>query len=258
MRGVSLMVMRTLILYPIGLVGEICLARLLTPEDFGVYALASFVTVTLAGVLEVGLAASLIQRKAEPRDEEYQVLFSLQILGITALVLFVFFLAPYLFPLLDLDAGIRWKLLVLLFCPWISSFATMSSVKLERELRYDVFAKIDILRGLTYVATAVPLAYLGCKSWSFIGAITLSTIVKAWVAFREAPWPVRFQTAPQGNEAYSSLWYHFPAVHLDVFISRPHRRYSGRATFRSPIGRLLELGEEYDLLHKPNFCPGCF
>ena len=79
-----------------------------------------------------------------------------------------------------------------------------------------VFAKIDILRGLTYVATAVPLAYLGCKSWSFIGAITLSTIVKAWVAFREAPWPVRFQTAPQGNEAYPSLWYHFPAVHLDV------------------------------------------
>ena len=63
MRGVSLMVMRTLILYPIGLVGEICLARLLTPEDFGVYALASFVTVTLAGVLEVGLAASLIQRQ---------------------------------------------------------------------------------------------------------------------------------------------------------------------------------------------------
>ena len=198
MRGASLMVMRTLILYPIGLVGEICLARLLTPEDFGVYALASFVTVTLAGVLEVGLAASLIQRKEEPHKEEYQVLFSLQILGITALVLLIFFLAPFLFPLLDLDAGIRWKLLVLLLCPWISSFATMSSVKLERELRYDVFAKIDILRGLTYVGTAVPLAYLGCQSWSFIGAITLSTIVKAWVAFREAPWPVRFRLHLKG------------------------------------------------------------
>ena len=197
-RGVSLMIMRTLILYPIGLVGEICLARLLTPEDFGVYALASFVTVTLAGVLEVGLAASLIQRKAEPRDEEYQILFSLQILGITTLVLLAFFLTPYLFPLFGLDADIRWKLLVLLVCPWISSFATMSSVKLERELRYDVFAKIDILRGLTYVATAVPLAFLGCKSWSFIAAITVSTIVKAWVAFREAPWPVRFRLRLKG------------------------------------------------------------
>ena len=62
MQGASLMVLRTLVLYPVGFVGEVVLARLLAPEDFGVYALASFVTVTLAAVLEVGLAASLIQR----------------------------------------------------------------------------------------------------------------------------------------------------------------------------------------------------
>ncbi len=80
------MVLRTLVLYPVGFVGEVVLARLLAPEDFGVYALASFVTVTLAAVLEVGLAASLIQRPDEPRDEEYQTLFTLQILAITALV----------------------------------------------------------------------------------------------------------------------------------------------------------------------------
>ena len=52
MQGASLMVLRTLVLYPVGFVGEVVLARLLSPEDFGVYALASFVTVTLAAVLE--------------------------------------------------------------------------------------------------------------------------------------------------------------------------------------------------------------
>jgi hypothetical protein len=55
--------------------------------------------VTLAAVLEVGLAASLIQRPDEPRDEEYQTLFTLQILAITALVLLIFvFVHPGYFP----------------------------------------------------------------------------------------------------------------------------------------------------------------
>lgn len=198
MQGASLMVLRTLVLYPIGFVGEVLLARLLAPEDFGVYALASFVTVTLAAVLEVGLAASLIQRADEPRDEEYQTLFTLQILAISALVVVIFLASPWIFPWLGLDAGIRWTMLALLLCPWIGAFGTMSCVKLERQLRYAVFARMDVLRGLTYVGTAVALAFAGAKAWSFAVAIVLSTAVKTAIAFRQAPWPVRFRVKLSG------------------------------------------------------------
>jgi len=187
------MVLRTLVLYPVGFVSEVALARLLAPEDFGVYAMASFVTVTLAAVLEVGLAASLIQRPDEPRDEEYQTLFTLQILGITAFVLLIFASSPWSFPLLGLDAKIRWPMLALLLCPWISSFGTISCVKLERELRYVVFAQMDVLRGLTYAGSALALAFAGARAWSFVVAIVLSTLVKTCIAFRRAPWPVRFR-----------------------------------------------------------------
>ncbi len=200
MQGASLMVLRTLLLYPIGFVGEVYLARLLSPQDFGVYGIASFITVTLAGVMEVGLAASLIQRKDEPKPEEYQTLFSIQTFVISAFVLVVFLLSPWVFPLLNFDLSIRWTILVLLLCPWISSFGTISSVKLERQLRYPVFAKIDVLRGLTYVGVATGLAFLGGKSWSFVAAIICSTLVRTWVAFREAPWPVRFRLKLWGME----------------------------------------------------------
>ena len=193
MQGASLMVLRTLLLYPIGFAGEVLLARLLSPTDFGIYAVASFVTVTLAGVLEVGLAASLIQRPEEPREDEYQTLFTVQLLGVTGLVLLTFLAAPLFFPLLHLDIGIRWTFLVMLLCPWVSTFGTISCVKLERQLRYAVFARIDVMRGLTYVTTAVILASLGARFWSFIAAITLSTVVKTWVAFRQAPWRLRFR-----------------------------------------------------------------
>jgi O-antigen/teichoic acid export membrane protein len=198
MQGATLMVLRTLVLYPIGFVGEVCLARLLSPGDFGVYAIASFISVTLAAVMEVGLAASLIQRRDEPREAEYQTLFTLQVLGISLVVLLVFVSAPWLFPLLRLDPGIRWILLVLLLNPWISSLATPSVVSLERSLRYAVFARMDVLRGFSYVGIAVPLAYFGAGAWSFAAAIIASAAVKTWVAYREAPWPIRFRLQWRG------------------------------------------------------------
>ncbi len=197
-QGASLMVLRTLVLYPVGFVGEVLLARLLSPQDFGVYAVASFVTVTLSGVLEVGLAASLIQRPEEPLDEEYQVLFTFQFLTITAFVLLTFLGSPLILPLLNLQVAARWTLLALLLCPWISSLGTMSCVKLERELRYALFAKMDVFRGFTYVGAAVTVAFLGAGVWSFVIAIILSTLVKTWVAFSAAPWPVGFRLRAAG------------------------------------------------------------
>jgi teichuronic acid exporter len=201
MQGASLMVLRTLVLYPIGLVGEVGLARLLTPGDFGIYGIASFITVTLAGVLEVGLAASLIQRQDEPSDEEYQTLFTLQLAAVTALVLLVFGLAPWFFPLLNFDVRIRWVVLALLLNTWVSSFGTNSVVKLERGLNYAVFARMDVMRALTYVIVAVPLAYLGAGAWSFVAAIVASSVVKTWVVYRSAPWPIAFRLRLSGMKS---------------------------------------------------------
>src|SRR5437879_8843946 len=64
---------------------------------------------------------------------------------------------------------------------------------MEIHLIFDVFAKIDVLVAITYLSLAVGLAYWGAKSWSFVIAMICSTLVKTWVAFLEAPWPVGFR-----------------------------------------------------------------
>ena len=190
MQGASLMLLRMAASYPILFLGEVWLARLLDPQDFGVFAMAGFVTVTLATVLEVGLAAALIQRPDPPTRSEFQTFFSLQLLVISVLVAGLFLLAPRLLVWLDLDASFRWILLALLACPWISGLGAMSCVRLDRNLRYGVFAKMDVLRVLTYVGIALPLAFWGWGVWSLVIAIVASTVVRSAVAFQAAPWPI--------------------------------------------------------------------
>lgn len=200
MQGASLMLLRMAASYPILFLGEVWLARLLEPQDFGIVAMAGFVTVTLATVLEVGLVAALIQRPEPPTRNEYQTFFSLQLLVISVLVLGLFLGASHLLDWLDLDSSLRWILLALLPCPWISGLGAMSCVRLDRSLRYGVFAKMDVLRVLTYVGIAVPLALWGGGVWSLVIAIVASTVVRSAVAFRAAPWPVGFRLRFSGME----------------------------------------------------------
>ncbi len=198
MQGASLMLLRMAASYPILFLGEVWLARLLAPQDFGVFAMAGFVTVTLATVLEVGLAAALIQRPKPPTREEFQTFFSLQLLVISVLVAGLFLLAPRLLGWLALDASFRWILLALLPCPWISGLGAMSCVRLDRSLRYGVLAKMDVLRVLTYVGVALPLAFWGWGVWSLVIAMVASTVVRSAVAFQAAPWPIGLRLAFSG------------------------------------------------------------
>ncbi len=200
MQGASLMVLRTVAMYPIGFLGEIWLARLLEPRDFGVYAMASVVTWTLPAVLEVGLGAALIQRPQKPGRQEFQTFFSIQLLIVAFLIFGLFLLGPRLLTWLHLDSGVQWILLTLLLCPLISSLGVMSCVQLDRNLRYGVFATMDVLRILSYVGLAVPLAFFGWGVWSLVVAFVASTLLRSAVAFHAAPWPVGFRLRFSGME----------------------------------------------------------
>ena len=229
MQGASLMLLRMAASYPVLFLGEVWLARLLEPRDFGIVAMAGFFTVTLATVLEVGLAAALIQRPRPPAREEFQTFFSLQLLVISVLVVGLFLLAPRLLGWLDLDASLRWILLALLPCPWISGLGAMSCVRLDRSLRYGVFAKMDVLRVLTYVGVALPLAFWGWGAWSLAIAIVASTAVRSAVAFQAAPWPIgiRLQVSGMGKILRSGVLFQASTLtslfrdHIPVLLAGP-------------------------------------
>ena len=229
MQGASLMLLRMAASYPILFLGEVWLARLLNPQDFGIFAMAGFVTVTLAAVLEVGLTAALIQRPSPPTREEFQTFFSLQLLLISVLVAGLFLLAPRLLGWLGLDASVRWILPVLLLCPWISGLGAMSCVHLDRSLRYGVLARMDVLRVLTYVGVALPLAFWGWGVWSLVIAMVASTAARSAVAYRAAPWPIgiRLGFAGMGKTLRSGVLFQASTLtslfrdHIPVLLAGP-------------------------------------
>ena len=69
----------------LGVVSTLALARLLTPADFGLVALATIVLSIIEAITELSLSSALIQHKS-PQREHYDTAWTLSILRSAAIV----------------------------------------------------------------------------------------------------------------------------------------------------------------------------
>src|SRR5215471_11443005 len=93
--GVFILAARTALQQLINLGGQVYLARVLGPSEFGAFWIVQFVLnfFTLFG--DAGLGAALIQKKHEATEEELASVFWFQIALGTVVVAIVFAAAPY-------------------------------------------------------------------------------------------------------------------------------------------------------------------
>ena len=77
-RAVAQLIVRAIATRAITLLGTIALARLPTPEDFGVFALVTFVVVLLTLIGDVGIWGALIQQRHVPTDRELATAITFQ------------------------------------------------------------------------------------------------------------------------------------------------------------------------------------
>jgi PST family polysaccharide transporter len=192
-RGIKLMMGRQLILQVVGLFTGIILARRLSPAEFGIFAIATFLVQLFAFMSDFGLAGSFIQRESEPTDRERSVAFTLQQVLTLVIVVLLWIAAPWLaafYPKAPPET--YWLIRALAFGLYLTSWRTMSALQLERHLRYTELAIIEVIENLVYQGLAVALALTGYGVWSFVWATLARSIVGAVGTYIASPWPIRF------------------------------------------------------------------
>lgn len=189
-RGVFALTTRTFILQLIALVSTFILTILLSPAVFGVFFVVSAVISFLSYFSDFGLAAALIQKKAEPTREELVSVFTLQQILIGSLCLFSYFLAPVFTHYYGLDADGIILLRALLFSFFLSSLKTIPSILLERKLKFDLLVIPQILETLAFYLVAILFAFWGFGIISFAWAAVIRGIVGLVAIYIVSPWPI--------------------------------------------------------------------
>lgn len=191
-RGVAGLLTRQIIVRMIGFAGMLVLARLLTPEMFGVFAITQFVIIFFEQVSGLGLHAALLRKKAPPTELELRTVFTIQQLVVVVAVGIVFLLAPFIVEHYSWDPSRAALIQVMAVALVLASWKAMPSLLLQHRLRHDLIAASDVVEHFVYQLTAITLAVMGYDVWSLVLAVLARGVVGVIVLHLFSSWRPAF------------------------------------------------------------------
>lgn len=168
---------------------QIVLARLLGPEQYGLFAMSVVVMSFAAFFSDIGMAYGLIQRKVLD-DTHIRFVFGWQIvLGVAVAGL----LALLAGPLAEFFRESRLQAIVLVLAPvaFLQAVSAVSLNLLKRELDFKALQIAQTIGYfLGYVCIGIPLALGGAEVWSLVAAWTMQSLVSLVLMYRVVRHPL--------------------------------------------------------------------
>ncbi|MGA2284270.1 MAG: oligosaccharide flippase family protein [Candidatus Dormibacteria bacterium] len=187
-RGGVITLVRSGAVRGIAFIGMVLIARLVGPEQLGLFVIVSFAVGFLGSIGDGGLAAALIQQDHTPTAEEMSTVFTVQLLIASALCAAAT-LAGILVSTLGHAGGVAILVGVGVGVSVpITSLKTIPAARLERQLRYGPLAAVDSLQALVFQGAAVALACMGLSVTGFVIAALAQAAVGSLAITAFSPW----------------------------------------------------------------------
>jgi len=169
---------RTVIIYAVRTFTLMALARLLSPEDFGIMAAAAVIVGFSSALQHLGIGQALVQRSAlESAHIRAGLTLSLLFGGVLTLTIWV--VAPIVaqfFPFENMVIVLR----ALASTFFLTGLSVVARALLQREMRFRALAGLEALSyAVGYVGVAIPLAVFGFKVWALVGAYLAEVFVSS-------------------------------------------------------------------------------
>lgn len=202
--GAAWMVLLRTAFRALGLVSSLILVRLLSPQDFGIVALATvaFSTLDLATEFSIGLA---LVKMRNPERRHYDTAQTLMVLRGFLIGALMALLAHPLAAFLD-EPRIVPVIYVLTVWPVLQGFENVALIDFQRDFQYGKIFRFQLIGKLVGFCVVIPLAYWTRSYWSIaIGAFAARFVT---VPLSYAIHPYRPRPSLQAlNELFSfSKW----------------------------------------------------
>lgn len=147
----------------------IVLARLLSPEEYGLIAIVTIFTNILLGVVDSGFSNSLI-RKLKVSDDDYNTLFFFNLVVSLLLFSLLFVGAPLIatfFEQPQLVALVRVMGLLLV----VHALTIVQGTILTRKIDFKTKTKASVISAITSGVIGIGMAFLDFGVWSLVGQL---------------------------------------------------------------------------------------
>ena len=174
----------------------IVLARLLSPEDYGLIGIVTIFTTVMTGIMDSGFSSALI-RKIDVTDDDYDTLFSFNLTISILLFALLYAGAPWVavfFERPQLQSLLRVMGLILIF----QSLGIVHETILKRRIDFKTRTKASFISAISSGAIGVGMALKGFGVWSLAAQILSRHIIYSaslWILNRWRPkWKVSIES----------------------------------------------------------------
>ena len=190
--GIAWVALSAVIIRLFNFVTKIVLARLLAPADFGLLAIGLLAVNSMGLLRDLGFGAALIYKKDDTDHTAANTAFIL--LPIVASVLFAlaYLSAPYVALFFD-NAAVEPIIRVLALTFVISSFGTVPSMLLEKELKFKKKVLPETVPVAGYACVTIGLALHGYGVWSLVYGQIVSAVLMAVMIWVASDWRPTFR-----------------------------------------------------------------
>lgn len=188
-KGILILTIRTFFIQAISFLSNIIiLPALLSPLEYGIFFLVSAIINFLAYFSDIGFAASLIQKRDKPSEEDLKTIFTAQQVMVIGIIIIVLLATPLLKTFYKLDQSAIYLLWALAFSLFLSSLKTIPSVLLERRLEFNKLVIPQIFETIIFNLTVVYFAWQGFGVASFTVGVLARGVIGVIATYFVQPW----------------------------------------------------------------------
>lgn len=153
----------------------IVVARILSPEDYGLLAMGAVLLAFIALLSESGLGLTVVTVRNLTGEQIAQINGGAVLLGIASFAAAC--LAAYPVGWFYHSTAVPSVIIAMSFTLVISAFRVVPGALLQRDLRFRRLAVLDAVQGLVQALTTIIFALLGFRYWSLVLSALLGAVV---------------------------------------------------------------------------------
>lgn len=226
-RSVDLVAVKAIFLFRL-----LILARLLTPDDFGLLAIGVTIIGVLLALSDFGMVPALVQR-AEVSERDFNVAWTIGLARAVSVVVGVLIAAPWIATLFG-DARAVDIVRVLTLGVLVDALASIKIAHLNRRMDFRSLAVLRVAQATINAVVAIALAP-AFGVWALVGGALAGSMIYTTISYIVAPHRPRLQwEKSSGRELMRyGRWVFFTGVIVII----------GAAVMRAVISRRLGVAE---------------
>jgi len=162
------------------------LARLLTPEDYGLMAMSMIVIDFIGFFNEVGIGSAIVQKK-NLTDAEVNGCFAIALISSTVLFLATIIASPFIADFFN-TPHLQLIISILAIAFILGAFSTVPLAFLRKGMHFKIIAGVTLLSVITNSLVCLALASMGKGVWSLVWGFIASSVVQTACYFILSHW----------------------------------------------------------------------